>query len=729
MNENLSKKCHYSDRHKRRLAKRQTDLELNEVYKRNARSITKNEIDDNSTPNIFSTNNEVILGDVEVPETIPKLQDDYEEITSEDICIEQDICDDVYSICTTISEELCAQYDCDEVDDNAINNGRKVNSDSEMSDEDDIYGSLFVDDIRRWAISFNIPQNALSSLLSILAKRTKTKFPKQARTLMGTPKSTNLVNMGSGEYYHFGLKSAVQKLLYERTAIDIDNKLLLLISTDGAPIGKSSTKSFWPILCSDFNSSINVQIIGIFLGNSKPEKSDDFFKSFVDEAIQLVNEGLVYNNTFYEIRIHGLICDAPAKSFALNVKYHSGYSSCTKCDIYGETIDGTICFPRATRVPILRTDELFHNLTYIDDYQKSDTLLKNIPKFGLVSNVPLDYMHLVCLGVMRKLLLLWLKGPLPWRLSSSQVTEISNSLLHFRQYLPSDFARKPRSLKHVAIWKATEYRLFLLYIGVIVLKNILKEEAYLNFCALHVAIRILASPHYIRDSKNIKYAEDLLQYFVISFQHLYGPKRVSYNIHNLTHLASDVRKFGHLDKFSAFPFENYIRSIKQLIRKGDKPLQQIVRRLAETEYVNNHVMKLNKSNALQVVERKHLDGPLTDDRNYVLQFRILRAGSLYINSHDGRNDCILIEKDVISIVHNFAKTANNHLYVIGEQLSFHKDLFEKPCNSNNLSIGIFRPSGQIKSWSCTKIVAKLCKLPVPHGCAVLPILHTCNTPN
>lgn len=36
---------------------------------------------------------------------------------------------------------------------------------------------------------------------------------------------------------------------------------------------------------------------------------------------------------------------------------------------------------------------------------------------GMVSGFPLDYMHLVCLGVMRWLLHLWLKGPLACRLS------------------------------------------------------------------------------------------------------------------------------------------------------------------------------------------------------------------------------------------------------------------------------------------------------------------------
>lgn len=42
--------------------------------------------------------------------------------------------------------------------------------------------------------------------------------------------------------------------------------------------------------------------------------------------------------------------------------------------------------------------------------------------------------------------------------------------------------RKCRSVQELSRWKATEFRLFLLYIiGPIVLKNIINEECYTNF--------------------------------------------------------------------------------------------------------------------------------------------------------------------------------------------------------------------------------------------------------
>lgn len=49
-----------------------------------------------------------------------------------------------------------------------------------------------------------------------------------------------------------------------------------------------------------------------------------------------------------------------------------------------------------------------------DNYYNPDitSSLLQIPHFKPITNVPLDYMHLVCLGFMRKLMYLWFDGNL-----------------------------------------------------------------------------------------------------------------------------------------------------------------------------------------------------------------------------------------------------------------------------------------------------------------------------
>jgi len=58
------------------------------------------------------------------------------------------------------------------------------------------------------------------------------------------------------------------------------------------------------------------------------------------------------------------------------------------------------------------------------------------------------------------------------------------------------------------------------------------------------------------------YANQLLKFFVRDFETIYGDYLVSYNVHNLIHLAADAEIFSVLDNFSAFQFENYLQQPK-----------------------------------------------------------------------------------------------------------------------------------------------------------------------
>lgn len=61
----------------------------------------------------------------------------------------------------------------------------------------------------------------------------------------------------------------------------------------------------------------------------------------------------------------------------------------------------------------------------------------------MVSQFPLDYMHLVCLGIVRRLLNMWLRGPLTVRVPATIVEQMSAKLVSRRPYIPVEFARKP----------------------------------------------------------------------------------------------------------------------------------------------------------------------------------------------------------------------------------------------------------------------------------------------
>ncbi|KAG8175974.1 hypothetical protein JTE90_000013 [Oedothorax gibbosus] len=153
----------------------------------------------------------------------------------------------------------------------------------------------------------------------------------------------------------------------------------------------------------------------------------------------------------------------------------------------------------------LRTDRDLSSFSQ-EDHHVGKTPLYDIrsTSFGLVSKFPLDVMHLVDLGVVRKLLMYWIrKGEKTninsTRISQKQVDAISAKLIAFAETMPSEFSRKPRSLKDIDRWKATEFRQFVLYLGPVVLQRVLPREAsYAFFMPTHCHLYIIASSFLFR---------------------------------------------------------------------------------------------------------------------------------------------------------------------------------------------------------------------------------------
>lgn len=243
--------------------------------------------------------------------------------------------------------------------------------------------------LSQWAIKERISQSSLSSLLKGIKQYTcnncSFNIPLDSRTLLRTPKSSNVEICAGGQYYHFGLREGILSILPSVSQDITDIKIS--INVDGLPLSKSSQRQFWPILGSIFESK-EVFIIGIYYGIHKPSDSNEFLAKFVDEAKILHEEGITINNRNIPCTIHSIICDAPAKAFVLQTKGHNGYSSCTKCIIEGSYINNKMCFPD-TNVQ-LRTDKDFR-LRKDENFHIGQSAILKLPDFDIVNNIPLDY--------------------------------------------------------------------------------------------------------------------------------------------------------------------------------------------------------------------------------------------------------------------------------------------------------------------------------------------------
>lgn len=80
----------------------------------------------------------------------------------------------------------------------------------------------------------------------------------------------------------------------------------------------------------------------------------------------------------------------------------------------------------------------------------------------------------------------------------------------------------------------------------------------------------------------------MLVCFVQDYAQLYGKEEVANNIHNLVHLADDANLHGPLDRFAAFPFENYLGQLKKMVRKPNCVIEQVIRRLSEKASCTHH---------------------------------------------------------------------------------------------------------------------------------------------
>lgn len=287
--------------------------------------------------------------------------------------------------------------------------------------------------LKKWATDYNIPQNALNALLCVLKYDAGLTFlPKDSRTLLQctSKKISNIRHVEPrGYYYHFGLSAGIIKC---SSLFSLTDTIKIAVGVDGLPLSASSSSQFWPILAYIMPHHQHVFPIGIYHGQEKPHDSDEYLKDFISEVILLTTNGIIINGSKKNIVIEVMCCDAPAKAFLLKVKSHSGFFSCTRCTVEGEYLQNRVCFPYITNGSTARTHDDYVSMKYEEHHTcRITSSISSIPNVDIVQLFSMDYMHLVCLGVMRKLIHIWMghtKGPMNVRIPSWKINQISDAL-------------------------------------------------------------------------------------------------------------------------------------------------------------------------------------------------------------------------------------------------------------------------------------------------------------
>uniref|UniRef100_W5MYB2 Transposase domain-containing protein n=1 Tax=Lepisosteus oculatus TaxID=7918 RepID=W5MYB2_LEPOC len=398
-----------------------------------------------------------------------------------------------------------------------------------------------------WSAKHGCKRQWFNDLLEIL-RRQGHKLPKDCRTLLQTPNKVQISDKCGGQYIYFGLKKGILKnISSSKTFQEGMHSVDLCINVDGVPLFKSTSVQFWPILCS-FHQ-FEPFIVALFCGGSKPESVDDYVSDFLEELKLLTNNGIHFEDRVFNVTVKAFICDAPARSYLKCCKGHNSYFGCERCKIKGSW-EGRVVFTGEEACND-RTDEQFKNFEYKEHQQRLSPLAA--AGIGCISQFSLDYMHLACLGVGKRILIFLKQGPPKCRLSVRQRKEISDNL----EILSGN--------------------------------NVVSKELYTHFLMLTVALSVMLDSDERKRNAYLNYAQKLLDTFVDNAQHLYRPTFVIYNVHSLRHLHQDVVQFNcSLNYVSAFPFENFLQSLKKLVRNSHNPIAQVVKRMKEKERVQSN---------------------------------------------------------------------------------------------------------------------------------------------
>ena len=588
---------------------------------------------------------------------------------------------------------------------------------------------VFLSLLKNWANSEKkVSNNALERLLASSQDFIKG-CPKTAVALKQDYYTANIERMGEGEYVHFhdwyeNLVKYVLSISNNSNSNNTNEQLTLALNVDGIPLGNNTKHSAYPILLKIMEYPKKIFTAGVFctssFGCSLPSPSI-LLQNFLTD-LKNIPAYLSTNDLPFSIKLGPIICDAPMRAFIKCIKGHTGYNACERCTVKGTLVCGHI-YLLDLEAPN-RTDNSFNEKADEGHHQPGVTspLVLEL-NFPTVSNVVLDYMHLCTVGVQKKILL---------RLQASKSSDIKKCHLSTHQkgifedrlkkisrHVPTDFPRKlERGFKNVSRWKSTEYRLFMLYAGIVIFNDeaIVRKEFYSTFLLFAISMRLLLSDE---QEANLNVIRLMLSKFVRESAALFGKNFLSYNVHSLIHLPDDYERFGNLENISAYPFENFLgNDIKGCLRAGYKPLSQIAK----------HVNKINK-NVDDPVAIEYPIGKILinceHEKEYYKKLS-MKNTMLSIGRSPGRDNCILLVDRNIAIIQTIAKNKMTGVFSLGiRRYTYTAKLFNYPMPSDDLGIMVVdKLCDQQDIINLDSIEAKVALLPFKSMFVGIVLLHS-----
>lgn len=319
-------------------------------------------------------------------------------------------------------------------------------------------------------------------------------------------------------------------------------------------------------------------------------------------------------------------------------------------------------------------------------------------------------------------LLRWINGATDYKSkwTKSQILEMNHLLKSYNVHKPIELHRAVRGFAEIHFWKATEFRAFLLYFGIVVLKNTINEEEYYLFLLLSCATRLCYTDVY----KNyLSLAQSWFDRYIEGCISMYGMHSISSNVHNLTHVVDDVKRLGSLQNISTYPFENRLSYLKQRVKQPNLPLQQITRRLVELSLVYD-----DKTFGFQSSRKTYPETKFPFKVNDVLVYKEVQIDQHFLlSTRKTANSWFLtFSGDIVFM--KYAIMEEENVKICGTPINGKNDFFKRPISSKLLDIyesnGVTLNFYDIAFYELKSIKAKLICLPFNIKYVFIPLIHT-----
>lgn len=408
---------------------------------------------------------------------------------------------------------------------------------------------------------------------------------------------------------------------YQNENLLNENILTLQLNTDGVQIFESSKFEFWPFM-EIINEApykvrrSNVILHALWYGNKKPPRNV-FLDPIIDDLNRVKREKFMVNGRIYSIQPVITTVDTIARNGLSNTTQFNGLFGCDWCLNPGivvkrgrghcrcycvqsdESKPNYFSFILRDKIQherdlkeVLKTGKIVHGI-------KGPTSLMKLDGFDMFKSFIPEYLHSICLGVVRYLLLLWISPQSkkkPWFISKENLLIINKRLFNAKP--PYDITRTPSSLLKVLQWKGSEFRTFVLYYFS-VLEGILPEPFYSHFCNLSYGLYIVLQESVEID--DVRKAGIIFKNFVWETELLYGSEYVTYNFHLLEHIEMSVLDWGCLWATSAFIPEWFNGQLQSCCNGTQSVVEQMASHFMMLNSVRNEAIAAIKEQPVSII--------------------------------------------------------------------------------------------------------------------------------